>query len=545
MDINIKQISSLDKVFDENTRTCTEVYSARVLRNERFSYQLAITAKENGIVGIVSVEFPDENCVRVYREHSVTCDLPTHATRDINAADDNYLTFNPTLIPDILEPVTETNGKIRIYQKTTLLWVRVDVPENFKPGEYKLVVKITNEKGETADSVMNIEVLDMELPKPKLIYTNWFHADCIASYYNVPIYSERHWELIDSFIKTAADVGINMLLSPVHNPPLDTAVGHERPNVQLVKISRNGDAYTFDFSRFERWVDICKKYGIKYYEMPHFFSQWGAVGAPNIYVDGEHMFGVHTAGDSEEYVNFLTQYLNALINELKKLGIYENTYFHISDEPNCDHLETYIKCRDILMGINENLKIIDAMSHIEFYETGAAKIPIPASNFVEPFLKKDIEERWIYYCCGQGNKTSNRFIAMSSFRNRIMGVQMYKFNMQGFLHWGYNFYFSECSLYEINPYLTTSADCSFPSGDAFSVYPGKNGALLSIRALVFYEALQDMELCRLLEEKTSHEYVVRIIDEIAGKDVRFADMPEDEMYLFKLRERLIDELCEF
>lgn len=87
-----------------------------------------------------------------------------------------------------------------------------------------------------------------------------------------------------------------------------------------------------------------------------------------------------------------------------------------------------------------------------------------------------------------------------------------------------------------------TADCAFPSGDAFSVYPGKNGALPSLRSFVFYEALQDIALCKLLEEKTSRENVIKIIDETAAKDVRFADMPEDEQYLFKLRERIICEL---
>ena len=131
---------------------------------------------------------------------------------------------------------------------------------------------------------------------------------------------------------------------------------------------------------------------------------------------------------------------------------------------------------------------------------------------------------------------------MSSFRNRIMGIQMYKFNIKGFLQWGYNFYYAAKSEYKINPYVTTSADGAFPSGDAFSVYPGRKGALPSVRAFVFYEALQDFALCKLLEDKTNRDYVIKLIDDLAEKDVRFADIPEDESYLFRLRERIISEL---
>lgn len=541
MEINIRQISSLDKIFDGNKRKYTEISAQKVLRGERFSYQLEITCTENKSVS-VSVDSTLKDFVQIYRERAVICDMPTSISRNKSAVDDNYLTFQPAQIPDILEPLTASRNRIRISEHTCLLWVRTDIPKDAKPGIYDINIEISDDDGNSEKAVMTVEILDINLPKADLKYTQWFYNDCIASYYNAEIYSERHWQLIESFIETAADCGINMLLSPVHNPPLDTAVGLERPNVQLVKISMDKDMYSFDFSRFERWVSICKKYGIRYYEIPHFFSQWGSESAPNIYIDGMHKFGAHTACDSAEYVDFLNQYMHALINELKRLGIYENTYFHISDEPGCDNIDSYKKCYDIINGISKNLKLIDALSDVDFYKKGLVNIPIPASNAIKPFLEENIAERWVYYCCAQGNSVSNRFIAMSSFRNRIIGIQMYKFGINGFLQWGYNFYYSEKSEYEINPYVTTSADYAFPSGDAFSVYPGKEGALPSIRSFVFFEALQDMALCKLLEDKTHRDYVIKLIDETAKKDIRFSDLPEDESYLFKLRERIISEL---
>ena len=32
--------------------------------------------------------------------------------------------------------------------------------------------------------------------------TEWFHADCLASYYRVPVFSKEHWRIIEEFIKT-------------------------------------------------------------------------------------------------------------------------------------------------------------------------------------------------------------------------------------------------------------------------------------------------------------------------------------------------------
>jgi hypothetical protein len=541
MKIKAKQISSLEKIFKKNEKQPAEILSAKVLRGERFSYQVEITC-DKPTAASISVKSDLDADIQLYREREVYCDMPSFISHDVNAVDDNYLTDEPTVIPDALEPLEDSNGRVRITPKPCIIWLRADIAEKCKPGKYDIEIKISVSDEETESVHMTLDVADHVLPKPDLKYTQWFYCDCIAAYYNAEIYSERHWELIESFIKTAADCGINMLLTPVHNPPLDTAVGHQRPNVQLAKITFDGEQYSFDFSRLERWVSLCLKYGIKYFEMPHFFSQWGLKYAPNIYVNDSHMFGSFVKSDSEEYVGFLRQYLPALIDKLKELGIYENTYFHVSDEPTGDHLEAYKRCRDLLTDIAGELNFIDALSEVEFYKNGLITTPIPASNFIEPFLNEDIKERWIYYCCAQGKDVSNRFIAMSSYRNRIMGVQMYKFGIKGFLQWGYNFYFAQVSEYAINPYLTTSADGAFPSGDAFSVYPGSNGALLSMRALIFYEGLQDMALCKLLEEKTSREFVVNLIDEIAGKDVRFASMPEDEDYIYKLRGRILELL---
>lgn len=122
--------------------------------------------------------------------------------------------------------------------------------------------------------------------------------------------------------------------------------------------------------------------------------------------------------------------------------------------------------------------MIDALSDVAFYQRGLVKIPIPASDHIEPFLKENPPERWVYYCCGQNQGVSNRFLAMSSARNRVIGILMYKFGITGFLQWGYNFYFSQHSEYVVNPYLTTSSDGAFPSGDPFSVYPAPGACIL-------------------------------------------------------------------
>ncbi len=56
------------------------------------------------------------------------------------------------------------------------------------------------------------------------------------------------------------DNGINMILTPLFTPPLDTKVGGERPTVQLVDVNMDGDKYTFNFDNLINGLICAKKW---------------------------------------------------------------------------------------------------------------------------------------------------------------------------------------------------------------------------------------------------------------------------------------------
>ena len=79
----------------------------------------------------------------------------------------------------------------------------------------------------------------------------------------------------------AVSYGVNMLLTPLFTPPLDTAVGGERTCVQLIDVILTEDgSYQFGFDRLEQWISLCDKCGVRYLEFSHLFTQWGAAHAP-------------------------------------------------------------------------------------------------------------------------------------------------------------------------------------------------------------------------------------------------------------------------
>ena len=263
---------------------------------------------------------------------------------------------------------------------------------------------------------------------------------------------------------------------------------------------------------------------------------------------------------------FLTSTLDYLKNQVKTVEdkeLYDNSIYgiekkslpyllcitnlllHDIDEPNIEQLENYRYAYDVLKPLLEGYKTFDALSSIDFYEKGLVPIPVTTTDHIDAFLEKDIEERWAYYCCAQVTDVGNRFFAMPSYRNRILGLQLYKYNIKGFLQWGFNFYYKRLARGVINPYITTSAGNGFPSGDSFSVYPYNDDVIPTLRALVFREAIEDISLCRALEEYIGREKVVELIDSEAGMNVTFSQYPRNNDYILNLTDkmkRMIKEL---
>jgi ribosome silencing factor RsfS/YbeB/iojap len=86
------------------------------------------------------------------------------------------------------------------------------------------------------------------------------------------------------------------------------------------------------------------------------------------------------------------------------------------------------------------------------------KCPIPSTDHASTFIEKEVPNLWTYYCTGQHKDVSNRFVSMPGQRTRVLGTQLFKYNIKGFLQWGFNFWYSQFSIHDIDPYVDTSAD---------------------------------------------------------------------------------------
>ncbi len=545
--IQTKIVSSMEKCFaDSDIGAFAALTHLSALKNERVSFQLFYTDDTNDTTlpyrstnfGLQIEGVPQE----VISVRRVDC-VPVTIACLAEGADNNYLRTSPGLYPDLLSPL-QYGGVSVMRGQLQSVWIELDLNEHLPAGEHPITIKLTNSSGEIqAKNTLVLTVINALLPPQEMIFTQWFHTDCLANYYNVPVWSEEHWRIVESFAATAVKNGINMLLTPVHTPPLDTAIGGERTTTQLVDVALDDGEYSFGFDKLDRWIEMCNRVGIRYFEIAHLFTQWGAGHAPKIMatVNGEYkrIFGWETNATSEEYVRYLRAFLSAFLSHMKARGDDKRCYFHISDEPNKLHIDRYRAVKASVADILEGYPIMDALSNFVFYQDGLVELPIPASDHIEPFIEAGVKGLWTYYCCSQAVGVSNRFIAMPLWRTRSIGLQLYKYNIVGFLHWGYNFYNNMHSRDAINPYLDTCAGYAFPAGDAFSVYPAQDGsALESVRILSFYEALQDVRALRLAEALCGRERVIEEIEHIFGEEIRFDKCATSAEPLLNIREKI-------
>ncbi len=544
-EVRAKIISSLEKCFlDEKLDSKLEIKELSMLRNERLSFQLAYEAVSDLRVPArkwtLDVEGPLADKIKVSRVEQV----PVTLTSWYWTVDDDYLRREPGLYPDLLLPmdlkedgVTVVVGQLRTH------YISIEDENGLEPGEYDVTLVLKWNDEEEIRNTVKIKVIDAFLPEMKLTHTEWFYTDCIAAYYQCEIFSERHWELIGNFMDAERKCGINTAFVSMFTPATDTKMGTERPTTQLVDVYLNNGEYSFGYERLDRYIAMARARGFNKFEMSHFFSQWGSNWPVKVMatVDGEYkkIFGGKPNALDGEYGVFLRAYLKDFLKHLKTLGIDEkNCFFHLLDEPKPDDLEGYRAGKNMIADLLEGYTTIDAVATYDSYRKAEIQTPVPESHNIEPFIENKVTPLWTYICQGQHTDVSNRYIAMPGQRTRMLGAQLFKFSIVGFLQWGFNYWYAKGARPN-NPFIDPCCDYFGQAGDHFMVYPGPDGkALYTLHGEHTNEAFQDVRAMELLETKIGHDAVVAIIEEGCSEPMTFKKYPRTVEYMLAMRERI-------
>lgn len=523
-----------------------------MLKNEPFSFQALFRIDKERTGEPVTLSVDTKLPVECFRVDPVAV-LETRADMSLNCYESDRVGIYPDILsprpakPEIEEKATAWNRPLYFEKDTDFMlnataeyqsvWITLNPDSNIlDAGEYDINITLTSlpNLSVIAKETLKIKVIDELLPMQTHYYTNWFHVDCVCDMFGVKPYSGAFYKIFDNYIKNMTRHRQNTLLLPAFTPPLDTAIGAERMNVQLVEIEKTADGWNFRFDKMRRFVRHAKKCGIKVFEHCHLFSQWGAKATPNIYDStGKRIFGFDTDAHGEKYVSFIRAYLIEFFKFAKEEKIDKSLIFHISDEPNLRHLESYRDAHDSVADLLGENPICDAMSELEFYSEGLLNQPILHVGHMQDYSREQCPSIWLYYTGGEKD-TANRKITNTAAATRAIGVHMYKYDALGFLHWSYNFCYDRLSVGFGDPTSSVNTYKMIP-GICNLSYPvkGRHGITIcpSIREKLMCEAFDDLRALKLLESKTDRATVIALCEEVLG-EITATTIPTGE----KLRE---------
>ncbi len=379
------------------------------------------------------------------------------------------------------------------------IWITVAVPQDAQPGLYSAKVHIAgNVDGSdiSAEVPVAVRVFNVTVGKSRLWVTNWFSMHWRHMEIAPEADSPEYWALLRRYARNMAEHRQNVAkISPL--------------NLARFTIGEDGKL-KIDFSRFDRWVNIFIEEGvIGRIEGGHIGERtkgWNSPLGVSIrkIEDGKvvSVWGADPTGDEAD--RFHAQFFPALVKHLKEKGWMDRYAQHLADEPCERHVESYRAMVQLVRKYAPGLPILDA-GHLTDPFVGQVNIWVPIlQRFRKDFTfyqqrQRAGDEVWFYTCCAPRGEYANRFIEQRLIKTRILHWMNYRYGATGYLHWGYNKWAKD------SPFTHTTRPHSgppyLPAGDAWIVYPGRDGPLDSIRHEAMRDGIADYELLSMLGEK--------------------------------------------
>ena len=195
-------------------------------------------------------------------------------------------------------------------------------------------------------------------------------------------------------------------------------------------------------------------------------------------------------------------------NLIERHGWRERWYQHVADEASSNNVVNYRITCGIVRKYMPGIRLLDAVELPDM--AGALDAYCPKNYKYEEFhaeyealRTRPSDEIWCYTCCFPGGIWLNRMLDHELLRPVYLGWGCHLFNLDGYLHWGYNQFSPKSDPLKASLGLGgAKIYTSLPSGDLNIVYAGTGGPWLSIRLEAMRQGIEDLELLRLLRAKS-------------------------------------------
>lgn len=461
------------------------------------------------------------------------CARELFTTKNYEEVKDFVTRRAPFQVYDVCKPLK--NGGVNALQAGRLaLYVRINAKGNARPGKYAGRLQLNIYTGEANGN----KVLSAEIPVDYTVYSftvprlqdsdfyavNWLNYKSLENQHGVHPFTKEHEKVVKNYFADQLDMRCTHLMLPEGK-----AVYNE-----------TGDLVDFDFSEAEYIGNLALASGYKYV-MGGFVVRWKCWTDEILYLRAGKE---EIASNSAEGIRRLELYFSRCAECLER-NVWGARYLQcIQDEVEIYNVKAYGEVCKIakkhlpLTKIHDPVETADAAVFTNIPVAKQVKYEEEQAKFAA--LQADNKEVWIYTCAFPAGRAMKRIIDLPLAATRLPLWLCFKYGVKGFLCWGYNVYNGDPT---VNSCLTDGSAPKLQAGDAFIVYPEKDGPMKSVRGNAQRMASYDYEILHACEEKVARdgepsgkEVALALVDTLCRS---FTDYETDDSVFYTVRKKLL------
>ncbi|MCK5528102.1 MAG: DUF4091 domain-containing protein [Kiritimatiellae bacterium] len=417
---------------------------------------------------------------------------------------------------DAMQPISKS---LKPETETVALRLHLPILRNARPGTQTITIELQQGKV-TKSFELKINIYKSTVTpsgKDSLPYTNWLKFERVAERHDLEMWSEPYWRMLKRYAELMAHGRQNTILIPFLNIFDDSPDG---PILQR--------------QRLRRIVNIFTKAGVPYIEGGHVGRRAGGWTS--------EFFNVTYGGRATEPEGhkLLASFCKQLMEEIERNNWQDRWFQHVTDEPTEHNAAEYRILAGIIRKYMPGIPLIDASQDPTL--VGAIDIWCPQVQDYQHDRELYEAQRaigdkvWVYTCCVPGGPWLNRFLDNELLRPVLIGWAVSLYNLDGFLHWGFNQYREDQDPFKMSVLQKWWGSANnLPAGDTHIAYPGQGKPWSGLRLEAHREGMEDYQLLRKLVIKNPKKAEL-----ITGKAVRaFDDYTKDLKQFRRIRKSLL------
>ncbi len=390
-----------------------------------------------------------------------------------------------------------------------------NVPEGYHTGEIRLDGDVS-----VSSHSFQINVSGLSVPEEQLSLDLWQYPWSSYYYYDIlqgtEPFGEEHLAVLRKEMELYRELGGRTITVPVIDEPWSHQTYHDTPS--LIRWNRDNNGYIwFDFTYFDKWVELCLDTGIdEKIEAFSILPFGNTLYVHNAYGETERLT---PAVGSYEWNSLWTLFVQKYTEHLKEKGWIGMAYMFIDERSETDMrtaAELIRSCRDeegnalklacAMNRIPEDRELLEMMDSVSF-SVGALPEDDPEFYAYVRSLKEKGVEVTLYNC---STVYPNAFAYSEPDESVWTLLYAYSLGFDGYLRWAYN-------AWTADP-LRTFDFQNFEAGDTYLIYPDERDSAdpvpaRSYRLCMIGEGLRTAAKYRYLLEHAGNGYLRQTMED--------------------------------